>query len=98
MAQRWPKSERLRDWQSRLAENVSDREQVAVLTGDSHPVSKVHDFVAQVRWPEDAKSARIKLTVKGVDGADDRERTVIWRNPRLRFRGIDRQWRDDQPR
>ena len=79
----------LREWQSTLAAAAGDEEEAAVLTAGEVTAKTKHSFKADINWPDDAKVAEFELSVtrasdRAADGA-----LVVWRNPRLRFRGDD---------
>jgi hypothetical protein len=77
----------LREWQSTLAAAAGDEEEAAVLTEGEVEVQPRHSFTADVNWAEGAKTATFELSVTTASSRPVTGALVLWKNPRLRFRG-----------
>lgn len=79
----------MRGWQQTLASATNDQEEAAILSAEAIQVSERHRFAAGLRWPKGAKRARVILRVEEASHWKQ-PAFVIWKQPRLQFRGADR--------
>jgi Protein of unknown function (DUF1592)/Protein of unknown function (DUF1588)/Protein of unknown function (DUF1587)/Protein of unknown function (DUF1585)/Protein of unknown function (DUF1595) len=79
----------LRGWQKTLAASAGDEEEAAVLTAGEVRVATEHSLTADLSWPEGAKVAGFELSVARAS-KDPADAAVVWKNPKVRFRRVDR--------
>jgi hypothetical protein len=87
----------LRGWQTRLAGNVTKKEEAAVLSEHSLEVGTSQSFEEEIDWPEGAETARVILSVASADVQPIAGTLVIWQNARVRFRSPGQRRGEPQP-
>jgi hypothetical protein len=76
----------LRDWQGTLASNSGNDEEAPVLSEDSFRPALKNSFRAVVSWPKGATNAAVDISVIPATGQAATNPTIVWRQPRVRFR------------
>ena len=87
----------MREWQRVLAATAGDEEEAAVLTAGDVPVKPAHSFTTNILWEEGAAEATLEFAVTSASKHSAQGALVVWKNPRLRFRGADARRGDSVP-
>jgi hypothetical protein len=83
-------AEQLREWQSRLAQNAGDDEEVSLLTDDSIRLAPKHAFRANLNWVDGAEKAAVHFFIDSATGETVENARVVWRRPTIQFQLSDR--------
>jgi hypothetical protein len=76
----------LRDWQNTFAESATNEEDAPALSETSFHPSLKHSFRAVVGWPRGTTNAYVEISVIPATGQITKTPTIVWRQPRVRFR------------